>query len=153
VSTAAGEPFEVFFDREEPRLRRALVAAYGLERGREGAAEAMAYGWEHWDDVRRMENPVGYLYRVGQSRTRRRKPAVTFEGPPHSDDIWIEPGLTKALAELSERQRIAVVLIYGFGWHLAEVAAVTGTRVPTVQTHAQRGLAHLRHALEVHDHA
>jgi DNA-directed RNA polymerase specialized sigma24 family protein len=46
-----------------------------------------------------------------------------------------------------------VVLVYGFGWHLSEVAAVTGVRVPTVQTHAQRGLAHLRRALEVHDHA
>jgi len=145
--------FEVFFDEAEPRLRRALVAMYGFERGREAAAEALAYGWEHWERVRDMRNPVGYLFRVGQSRTRPRKRPPVFDLPALASDVWIEPGLASALGELSERQRVAVVLVYGFGWHLAEVAEVTGVRVPTVQTHAERGLSRLRQALEVHDHA
>jgi RNA polymerase sigma factor (sigma-70 family) len=58
-----------------------------------------------------------------------------------------------ALRDLPERQRVAVMLVHGFGWKLAEVAEITGIRVPTVQTHAERGLARLRRALEVHDHA
>ncbi len=111
------------------------------------------YGWEHWDEVRVLGNPVGYLYRVGQSRTRPRKRPAVFDVPSQAGDIWVEPGLAGALRDLSERQRLAVVLVYGFGWQLAEVAEVTGIRVPTVQTHAQRGLARLRRALEVHDHA
>jgi hypothetical protein len=69
--------FEDFFAVAEPRLRRALVAAYGIERGREAAAEALAYGWEHWSKVRAMKNPTGYLYRVGQSRSRARKCCLT----------------------------------------------------------------------------
>jgi DNA-directed RNA polymerase specialized sigma24 family protein len=147
------DSFEAFFSLAEPRLRRALVAAYGLERGREAAAEALAYGWEHWSEVALLRNPVGYLYRVGQSRTRPRKRPAVFDVRALAGDVWAEPGLTRALADLSERQRLAVVLVHGFGWRLAEVAEVTGMRVPTVQTHAERGLARLRRALEVHDHA
>jgi hypothetical protein len=50
----------------------ALAAAAGIEAGREATAEALAYGWEHWDRVGSMENPVGYLYRVGRSKARKR---------------------------------------------------------------------------------
>ena len=35
--------FEAFVRSAEPRLRRALVAAYGFEDGRDAAAEALAY--------------------------------------------------------------------------------------------------------------
>lgn len=145
--------FETFFYEVEPRLRRALVATYGFERGREAAAEALAYGWEHWGRIRSLRNPVGYLFRVGQSRTRPRKRPPVFDLPAQASDVWIEPGLASALTDLSERQRVAVVLVYGFGWQFAEVAEVTGIGVPTVQTHAERGLNRLRRALEVHDHA
>lgn len=34
------------------------MAAYGYEDGREAAAEALAYGWEHWAEVRQMPSPV-----------------------------------------------------------------------------------------------
>jgi RNA polymerase sigma-70 factor (ECF subfamily) len=84
-----GVEFSDFFADAEPRLRRALIAAYGAERGREAAAEALAYGWEHWSRVRRMGNPLGYLYRVGQSRSRPRKRRwlVDRAQPP---DLWVE---------------------------------------------------------------
>ncbi|MEY2462936.1 MAG: hypothetical protein QOH64_1074 [Acidimicrobiaceae bacterium] len=99
-----------------------------------------------------MRNPMGYLYRVGQSHMRRRKSPIVF-ARSEQHDPWIEPKLAEALASLSERQRLAVVLIHGYGWRPAEVAEVTGLRPPTVRTHATRGLARLRHALEVLDHA
>jgi DNA-directed RNA polymerase specialized sigma24 family protein len=146
-----GDGFEDFFVVAEPRLRRALVAAYGIERGREAAAEALAYGWEHWSEVRVMKNPTGYLYRVGQTRSRALKDRVVFTLAPSDSDLLVEPGLAGAVALLSERQRIAVVLVHGFGWQLREVAEVTGIAVTTVQNHVERGLARLRAALEVHD--
>lgn len=137
--------FEAFVRDAEPRLRRALIAAYGSERGREATAEALAYGWEHWARVRAMQNPTGYLYRVGQSRTRRRSSLRTaFPVAAEPDLPNVEPGLGAALAALTERQRIAVVLVHGFGWTLREVADLTGRKVPTVQRHAERGLAKLR---------
>jgi len=142
--------FCAFFSVAEPRLRRALVAAYGPERGREAAAEALAFAWEHWGELRTMTNPIGYLYRVGQSRTRSRKTRAVF-GRPDAWEPWVEPGLASALARLSERQRVAVVLVHGFGWSLRDVADLTGTATTTIQNHVERGLARLRAALEALD--
>jgi DNA-directed RNA polymerase specialized sigma24 family protein len=142
--------FRAFFSVAEPRLRRALVAAYGPERGREAAAEGLAFAWEHWSELRTMNNPIGYLYRVGQSRTRPRKTRAVF-GRPDAREPWVEPGLAAALARLSERQRVAVVLVHGFGWSLREVADLTGIAPTTIQNHVERGLARLRAALEALD--
>ena len=141
--------FAEFVAEVEPRLRRALVAAYGGERGREAVAEALAWGWEHWSELAVMDNPAGYLYRVGQSRTRPRKEPPRFEAPPGAEP-WIEPELLPALAALTERQRVAVVLVHGFGWTHREVADLTDLAVTSVQNHVERGLEKLRAALEVH---
>ena len=45
----------------------------GIETGPDVAADAFAWAWEYWDEVRAMANPVGYLYRVGQSAARRHR--------------------------------------------------------------------------------
>lgn len=142
--------FDEFFEEAEPRLRRALVAAYGPERGREAASEALAYCWEHWSRVRRMPNPLGYLYRVGQSKTR---PRLTRQLASRTEtrEPLVEPGLAPALALLTERQRVATVLVHGFGWTHAEVAELIGISATTVQNHVERGMAALRQALEVQD--
>ncbi len=140
------DAFAAFVTDVEPRLRRALVAAYGPERGRDATAEALAWAWARWDEVRAMANPAGYLFRVGQSRTRPRRRPVVFPGPPASEP-WIEPGLGRALSALSEPQRLAVVLVHGFGWSHREVAELSGVSASTVQTHLERGLAKLRAAL------
>ena len=55
----------------EPRLLQALVAAYGPREGREATVDALSWAWEHWDRLGPIANKVGYLYRVGQSATRR----------------------------------------------------------------------------------
>ncbi len=49
-----------------------------------------------------------------------------------------EPGLPGALAALSQRQRLAVVLVPGFGYTLRELAELTGIKVTTVQNHLER---------------
>jgi hypothetical protein len=53
------ESFVEFAERIPPRLKAALVAAVGIDRAPDAAAEALEYGWEHWDRVRSMENPAG----------------------------------------------------------------------------------------------
>jgi DNA-directed RNA polymerase specialized sigma24 family protein len=140
--------FATFMRDAEPRLRRALVAVYGSQRGRDATAEGLAWGWENWSRVRGMQNPVGYLYRVGRSRTRDRRQPIVFSRDD-TPEPWVEPRLAPALASLSERQRLAVVLVHGFGWTLREVAELTGIRVTSVQNHAERGLRRLRIALGV----
>jgi RNA polymerase sigma factor (sigma-70 family) len=150
----SGEPdFEEFVRATEPPLRRALVAAYGYEDGREATAEALAYAWEHWVKVRDMPNAAGYLFRIAQSSAARgrrwhRRPPSLLNHLPGSEHEF-EPGLPKALASLSERQRIAVVLVHGFGYTMREVADLTGVKITTVQNHLERGLRRLRDRLGV----
>jgi RNA polymerase sigma factor (sigma-70 family) len=150
---AERDGFEAFVREVEPRLRRVLVAAYGFEDGRDAAAEALGYAWEHWARVRDMPNAAGYLFRVAQSRSRRcrRSRPVLFDVPARWDEHRFEPGLPAALAALPQRQRVAVVLVHGFGYTLREVAELTGLKITTVQNHLERGLARLRARLGVSD--
>ena len=144
--------FERFFSEVEPRLRRALVAACGFERGREAAAEALGWAWEHWGRLQHVQNKLSYLFKVGQSRSRTRREPIDFVSIEYSAP-WVEPGLGPALASLSDRQRIAVVLVYGFSWTLKEVADLIGTRETTVHTHVERALKKLRTSMKEANHA
>jgi RNA polymerase sigma-70 factor (ECF subfamily) len=144
--------FEEFFERVEPKLRTALIAVFGQETGRDAAAAALAYGWEHWDRISSMGNPVGYLYRVGRSSQRRHKEPMWVEAPqvhtPH-----FEPGLPTAIAALSEKQRLAVVLVHAYGWDRRETADIVGISVSSIDTHLSRGLSRLRKSLGVETNA
>jgi DNA-directed RNA polymerase specialized sigma24 family protein len=91
--------FESFVREAQPRLSRALAAAYGFEDGRDATAEALAYAFEHWAQLQHIANLPGYLFRVGQSRGRRRRQPVIF-AVPECTDYAFEPGLPEALATL-----------------------------------------------------
>ena len=143
--------FEELFSRSERPVRFALCARFGFEVGREAAAEAFAHAWEHWDRIGVMDNPAGYVYRVGQrigGRMARRVEPVDFSRPA-SDHHLIEPKLSSALSELSNRQRTAVVLVHGLGWTHQETAHFLGLSTSTVQKHVERGLEKLRRVLGV----
>ena len=142
--------FTRFVTEVQPRLRRALTARWGAERGREATADALAWAWEHWDRVEGLDNPAGYLYRIGYRRAiRSRRPLRLIVAPAVSEDPIVEPELDHALTRLTERQRTAVLLIHGFGWTHREVADMLGITIPSVQKHAERGLSKLQHALGV----
>ncbi len=143
------DSFTEFVQVVEPRLKRALVAAFGRDAGLDAAAEALAHGWEHWERVCDMDNPAGYLWGVGRNKARsRRRPRPVFPEVPVHHEPWIEPGLPGAMARLSESQRTAVLLIHGYEWTHAEVAELLGVSIPTVQKHAERGMAKLRRKME-----
>ena len=110
----------------------------------------MAYAWEHWSDVAGMANPVGYLFRVGQSRTRPRR-TLTLKAVPSGEGSNYEPGLIGALESLSEQQRQAVLLVHGYGWTLQEVADLLRVSKGTVQTHLARGMARIQRHMGVDD--
>ncbi|KAG1649238.1 hypothetical protein GQR58_029201 [Nymphon striatum] len=106
MQTAA--EFEAFVEEVEPRLRRAFAGSLGVDRAADALSEAFAWGWEHRARLAQLENPVGYLFRVGQSKSRRRKrPQLP---PPDRGRIpHIEPGLVEGLKSLTEKQRAACV--------------------------------------------
>ncbi len=147
---SAPTEFERFAELATTKLRRAYIAAYGTDRAAEATAEAMAWAWEHRDRLDTMENPVGYLYRVGQSRTRSRRrptlPAPTALGVPD-----VEPRLIEELAALPERQRVAVWLVHACEWTHREVGEALGISTSAVSTHVARGTERLRARLEAHD--
>jgi RNA polymerase sigma factor (sigma-70 family) len=146
--------FDEFAGSEGVRLRAALVAAFGPQVGLDAAAEAIAYGWEHWTRLRSMDNPSGYLYRVGQNAARRSFRRAALLPVPSADELpAFDPGLLPALARLTESQRVAVVLVHGYGWSQTETARLLDVSHATVRTHLARALAHLQKALEVCDHA
>lgn len=149
----------------EPRLRRALVAAYGPDAGSDAAADALAWAWEHLERLERMANPAGYLWRVGATAARRQRRgggetvAWSFDDGTAatlaSASTWPEPvaspepAVAAALGRLPERQRAAVLLVHGYGYGLREAADVLGCRVRTLRTHLDRGLAAVRAAVGV----
>jgi DNA-directed RNA polymerase specialized sigma24 family protein len=149
TTVEAEESFTVFAREVEPRLRYALVAAVGQELGQEAACEALAYGWRHWDRIRDLKNPAGYLYRVGRRSVRFDRRRVGFDPVDVGRLPDVEPGLPEAMRRLSERQRLAVFLAYGLGWTRREVADLLGISQNSVGAHLDRGLAKLRTALGV----
>jgi RNA polymerase sigma factor (sigma-70 family) len=149
TTVEARESFTVFARSVEPRLRYALTAALGQELGHESAAEALAYGWEHWDRVKDLENPAGYLYRVGRRSMRFKRGRVGFDPIEAARMPDFEPGLPDAMARLSERQRVVVFLVYGLGWKRREVGELLGISTNSVGAHLSRGLAKLRSSLGV----
>ncbi len=142
------QAFTRFVKETEPKLSHAFYAAYGPETGADVTSEALEYAWSHWDRIRSMDNPAGYLYRVGQSRARwYHRPRVVFPSIATAADRGFEPALPQALSALSRNQRIAVVLIHAMEWTEQETADLLGTSRSTVRTHLERGLARLQASL------
>lgn len=150
--TAAG--FSNFLLMVEPKLLQSLVATYGPVDGREATADALSWAWEHWERLAVVENKVGYLYRVGQTATRRNSTphaplASAVAGQEHLPEI--DPGLLPALGHLSQQQRTVVVLVHAFGWSQTEVARVLDITPSTLREHLRRAMDRLRNELEASD--
>ena len=155
VDDSTEREFAAFFADVEQRLRLSLIAAFGYHVGRDAAADALAWGWGNWDRLRAMDNPVGYLYRVGQTRALKE---IAREGSAGGDSNRVsagfelpefEPQLRALLSELTEQQRVSVWLVHGLGYRQREVAELLGCSISTIATHVRRGVAALRVGLEV----
>jgi DNA-directed RNA polymerase specialized sigma24 family protein len=136
-----------------PRVKRALVAAYGPLVGRDAADDAMSWAWEHRDRVAGLANPGAYLFRVGQTAVKRMGRRARPVPVPAPDELpSVEPALAAAVAALSPRQRAAVLLVHGEGWSLREAAEIMDVSVATLRAHVDRAMVRLRAALGV-EHA
>lgn len=147
--------FADFVVAHEQRLRQAFTSMWGPDLGREAAVDALAFGWEHWDRVRSMENPVGYLFVVGRNRingqrSRRREfPTADLPLPPDDRSPSYEPALAALIGGLSERERQVVMLLHSYAWSMSEVAELLDVSKSSIQTYAERALDKLRVGLGV----
>ena len=157
MDVSVGRGFTEFFESAEPKLRRALSSEYGADVGSEASADALAWGWQNWAQIESIANPVGYLYRVGQTSARRQmsRRQVPFDaGEPERAQLPdVDPAVGAALASMPRRQRVAVVLVHGYDYRHREVADLLECSTSTVANHVQRAMAKLRDALGVPDHA
>ena len=135
--------FRSFVEEVEPGLRRALVGHTSTGDVQDALGEAFAYAWQHWSEVRALDNPAGYLFRVAQSSTRRRRQGF----PPAPDYVTLpdmEPRLWPAMRRLSRQQRSVTWLVHGCGWSYGETAEALGMSASTVGTHLSRAMEKLR---------
>jgi len=146
-SREPGTAYDDFLAADGARLRRILVARFGVEVGTEVTSDVLLWAWEHWDRLEGVSNRLACLYRVGQSKSRRywrwrRRPTFPPEVIRGMADP--EPGLAGALARLPEAHRVAILLVHAHGWSYAEVAEALDVEVSTVRNHVHRGLQKLR---------
>lgn len=132
-----------------PRLWRAYLGARGMDGADDATAEALAWAWENGQRLLTTDNPIGYLYRVGLSRTVPKPGPTRLPSPAEVRIPDVEPALIPALMALTELQRSAVWLVHGCGWTYAEVADALDIGRSTVGTHVSRALTALRDRLEV----
>jgi DNA-directed RNA polymerase specialized sigma24 family protein len=150
--TTAAPSFEAFIADAQVKLRRALVSRYGVDLGVEACSEATAWAWANRDRLLAMANPVGYLYRVGQTAVRNetrfhRAPLFPREGADPEMPV-VDQGLHEALTRLTPDQRAAVMLVHAHGYRYAEAADLLDIPVSTLKNHLHRGGRRLRKLLE-----
>jgi RNA polymerase sigma-70 factor (ECF subfamily) len=149
-------PFDDFWAAERVRLARALAMTVGdLDLATDAVDEAMARAYQRWTQVRALEQPAAWVYRVALNwtrsllRRRRRTPPMWLAQPAASDDDYgLDPSIDAAMTALPETQRSVVVCRLLLGWSEAQTAAALGLRPGTVKSRLSRGLDALAQTLD-----
>ena len=145
--------WEALYEREYPRLLRALTAVAGDEGAAEDAVqEAFVRGYKQ--GLATLDRPGAWLLVVATRvlfRDRRRRPTdVAVETLPAARDqidFAIERAdLLAALRQLPERQRAVVVARYYYDLSYNEIANAFAIRTGTVGATLSQALAKLRAA-------
>lgn len=150
-----GERFAEVFRAEYPGLVRELGLILGDRALAEDvAAEGFVELWRSWDRVSGLDRPGAWVRRValrkaGRARWRRGRRGLveaSFE-PPSTSGGGVNVDLIRALGQLSEAQRTAVVMHHFGGWPTADIAVVLGCADVTVRSHLSRGRQRLAQLL------
>jgi RNA polymerase sigma-70 factor (sigma-E family) len=116
---------------------------------------SLAKAWRHWDRVAAADNREAYTRRIlmnsflsaRRRRWRAEQSHATVQPRPLGDTadlVALRSSLLAALAQLSARQRAAVVLRFFDDLPEAQVAEVMGCRLGTVKSATAKALKRLR---------
>ena len=154
----AARSFEAFFEAESRTLfRRLWVVTGNRAEAEEIMQDAFLRLWERWDRVRQVDDPTSYLYRTAMNVFRRRYQRAVMAvkravgaGPgvdefAQADDRQV---VRKALAELSPRQRAALVLTEMLGFSSEDAARTLGVKASTVRALAFQGRSAFKRLME-----
>lgn len=145
--------WEALYEREYPRLLRALLAIGGDEGAAEDAAQE-AFVRAYRQGLASLDRPGAWLLvvatRVLFRDRRRRQSAVSVETLPGGRDeidFAVERAdLLSALRQLPERQRAIVVARYFYDMTYDEIAKAFAIKRGTVGATLSQGIANLRAA-------
>jgi DNA-directed RNA polymerase specialized sigma24 family protein len=154
-------PFEEFYREQRAPIGRALaVTLRDTQLASEAVDEAMARAYQRWNRVQSLENPGGWVYRVGLNWSRsilRRamRPAPTWVtgGAINIDAGGLDPAIDTALAKLPIEQRAVVVCRLLIGYSEAQTATALGLRPGTVKSRLARATSRLQSLLSPLDPA
>jgi DNA-directed RNA polymerase specialized sigma24 family protein len=154
-------PFEDFYREQRDPIGRALALTLrDSQLASEAVDEAMARAYQRWNRVQALENPGGWVYRVGLNwsrsilrRTLRPAPVWITNTGATTDGTGLDPAIDRALAELSIEQRAVVVCRLLIGLSEAQTAAALGIRLGTVKSRLARASARLQSLLSPLDPA
>jgi len=158
---AAILPFEVFYRDQRIPIGRALALTLrDSQLASEAVDEAMARAYQRWNRVQALDNPGGWVYRVGLNWSRsilRRtlRPAPTWVTAPGTitDGGGLDPAIDRALAELPIEQRAVVVCRLLIGLSEAQTATALDLRLGTVKSRLARATTRLQSLLSPLDPA
>jgi len=145
--------FADFFRDEYRSVFRAMYLITGnRHQAEELAQDAFVKACEHWERIRTMQNPSGYVYRIALNahRSTLRRLAVAARhlvSPLQRDPISAtdeRDRIRRALAALPEGQRAAVVLVEWLGMTDAEAGDVLGISAGAVRVRISRARAALQ---------
>lgn len=146
--------FDTFFEEEHERLFKALYFVTGDRHDAEDLMqEAFLRLWERWDEIGRIEDLTGYLFRSALNgfRMRRRRAAMAvrkvvpvLERRDVFLDAEMRADVRQLLLEVTPRQRAALLLVDLFGYPAEQAAHILRVRPSTVRVLASKGRRALR---------
>jgi RNA polymerase sigma-70 factor (ECF subfamily) len=146
--------FDEFVEDEHERLYKALYFVTGSREDAEDLSqEAFLKLWERWDEIDRIDDPTGYLFRVALNgfRMRRRRAAMALRKlqPVRAQrDEFLEAEMRAdvraLLLGLTPRQRAALLLVDLLGYPSEQAARILRVRPSTVRNLASQGRRALR---------
>jgi len=149
--------FEELVQAEHPRLYGALwLITRDRGEAEDVTQEAFLRVWERWDRVRGMDDPAGYLYRTALNvyRQRIRRASVAIRravglGARRDEFAEVETRdqVLRALGNLTQRQRVSLVLVDLLGYSSEEAGHLMGIKAATVRVLASQGREALRRNL------
>jgi RNA polymerase sigma factor (sigma-70 family) len=157
-ATASRITFEELFAHQHERLFRALYLVVGnSHEAEELMQDAFLHVLERWD---RIDTPVGYLYRSAFNSTRSRFRRLKLSAkrtltPGQPEDPFaaadLRDQMVRALRELPERQRAALVLMDLLDYRSEDAAGVLDVTAATVRSLASHARAAMKVSMEAHD--
>jgi RNA polymerase sigma-70 factor (ECF subfamily) len=156
---AAVGSIDELFQREYPRLVRALAVAEDAPHAADAVQEAFIAAQRRWARVSTLDDPAAWVRRVAVNRLangrrdRRRRSEILagVRAPDPAELDALDLDLLDAVRSLPPRQRLTLCLHHLAGYAVADVAAMLEVTEGTVKSNLHDARTALRQRLEVPD--